>query len=216
MSLTPFCPHYNELPDDLPIFPLPGVLLLPRGQLPLNIFEPRYLAMVDDVMGSRHRLIGMVQPKADGSLYNIGCAGRITTLDETTDGRYLITLSGVIRFSIAEERAQKNGFRRIKPQWATFRGDMESANMLDIDRDKLIHLLGEFFDHHGLNCDWEAIKGAPDDRLMTCLAMVCPFEAGEKQALLEAGCCKERAKLFMTLLEIAATRPSGEPLETKH
>lgn len=211
----PFTPHFEDLPDDLPIFPLPGVLLLPRGQLPLNIFEPRYLAMVDEALVTRHRLIGMVQPKPDGSLYTIGCAGRITTLDETHDGRYLITLTGIARFSIAEERAQKNGFRRVRPVWQAFKEDMIEKDRLDIDRQKLIHLLEEFFDQHGLNCDWDAVKHAPDDRLMTCLAMVCPFEAEEKQALLEAECCNARAKLFMTLLEIASTR-LGEPLDTKH
>ncbi len=215
MTATPFGPRYQDLPDDLPIFPLEGVLLLPRGQLPLNIFEPRYLAMIDESLRTSHRLIGMVQPRADGSLYDVGCAGRITTFDETADGRYLISLTGLIRFRIAKEQAQKNGFRRVIPDWQGFEADMQPVKALDIDRDKLLHLLQNFFEQHGLNCDWSVIKDTPDDRLMTCLAMICPFESGEKQALLEAECCKQRADLFMTLLEIASARDAA-PLDTKH
>lgn len=215
MTATPFGPRFSDLPDDLPIFPLGGVLLLPRGQLPLNIFEPRYLTMIDEALTTPHRMIGMIQPKANGDLFEIGCAGRITTFDETQDGRYLISLSGIIRFRIGEELAQKNGYRRVRPEWRVFEKDMQPANKIDIDREKLLTLLEHFFDHHGLSCDWSVVKDTPDDRLMTCLAMICPFENEEKQALLEAGCCGERAKLFMTLLEIAAKRPLT-PLDTKH
>lgn len=214
MTAASLLPRYEDLPEDLPILPLAGVLLLPRGQLPLNIFEPRYIAMIDDALRTRQRMIGMVQPKSDGSLYEIGCAGRITTFDETADGRYLVSLNGLIRFRITEERAQTNGFRRVHPNWSAFEKDMQPSNTIDIDRDKLLTLLETFFDQHGLHCDWEVIKDTPDDRLMTCLSMICPFENEEKQALLEADGCGERARLFMTMLEIAASRKL--PLDTKH
>lgn len=215
MTATPLGPRYSDLPDDLPIFPLPGVLLLPRGQLPLNIFEPRYLAMIDEALRTPHRLIGMIQPREDGALYDIGCAGRITTFDETPDGRYLVSLSGLVRFRVVRERDQKNGYRRIEPDWTPFEKDMQPGNALDIDRERLLILLENFFDQHDLSCDWSVVKDTPDDRLMTCLAMICPFEAEEKQALLEAGCCGHRAKLFMAMLEIAASRRVA-PLDTKH
>ncbi len=215
MTATPLGPRYPDLPDDLPIFPLEGVLLLPNGQLPLNVFEPRYIAMIDAALATPHRLIGMVQPREDGSLYEVGCAGRITTFDETPDGRYLVSLNGLIRFRVKRELGQTNGFRRVQPAWCDFACDMKPASAIDIDRDKLLMLLEGFFAQHGLNCDWNIVKDTPDDRLMTCLAMICPFEPGEKQALLEAGCCGARAKLFMTLLEIAASRGDG-PLDTRH
>jgi hypothetical protein len=219
MMQAPFCPTYSDLPDDLPIFPLEGVLLLPRGQLPLNIFEPRYLSMIDTALATTHRLIGMIQPRTDGTLYDVGCAGRITTFDETADGRYLVSLSGIIRFRVVRELEQKNGFRRVQPDWTQYERDMNAGATLDLDREKLLSLLENFFDQHGLSCDWSVVKDTPDDRLMTCLSMVCPFEAGEKQALLEAGCCGERARLFMTMLEIAAARcpeKTKPPLDTKH
>lgn len=204
----------DDLPDSLPIFPLNGVLLLPGGQLPLNIFEPRYLAMTDAALRDS-RLIGMVQPReiprnlSDDdtvAVYETGCAGRITHFEETGDGRYLITLTGVARFKIAEEQPLLGGYRRVKPQW-TYPKDKETADCLGIDRAHLTHMLEEYFSLQGLNCDWQAIEGAPDNRLITCLAMICPFDAREKQALLEAECCKARAKLFMTLLEMALSGP---------
>lgn len=197
---------YQRLPEELPVFPLPGVLLLPRGQLPLNIFEPRYVAMVDDAISS-HRLIGMLQTKDDGGLYRIGCAGRIISYNETFDGRYEIVLHGICRFRIMDELAQKSGFRRIAPDWSTYKNDMEPTGCLDIDRPRLTRLLKEYFEKHGLTCSWDAVDSAPDEKLITSLAMICPFEAKEKQALLEAACCKERAQLFMTLLEMET---SGE------
>lgn len=183
------------------MFPLQGVLLLPRGQLPLNIFEPRYVAMVDEAI-STHRLIGMIQTKDDGGLYDIGCAGRIISYNETFDGRYEIVLHGICRFKTTEELPQKNGFRRAAADWADYKEDMQPMTCLDIDRARLIGLLKSYFERHGLTCSWDAVDKASDEKLMTSLAMICPFEAKEKQALLEAPCCKERAKLFMTLLEM--------------
>lgn len=202
----------DNLPDELPVFPLGGVLLLPRGHLPLNIFEPRYLAMVDHALRT-DRLIGVVQPQAvidnaqaEGNTQNLasmGCAGRITSFEETEDGRYVIALTGICRFTIADEIAPMKGFRRVRPSWETFGCDLEPPMCLDLERKRLNDLLARFFDQHGLTVDWNAIAGAADEKLITALAMVCPFTPSEKQALLKASNCKARAELFMTLLEMA-------------
>lgn len=199
---------FESLPGEIPIFPLTGVLLLPRGQLPLNIFEPRYIAMVDDALRT-DRLIGMLQPREDGSLYSVGCAGKIVNFNETSDGRYEIVLSGVCRFRIAEELAQVNGYRRVRADWSTFEHDMKPMDCLDMDRPRLKLLLKNYFEQQGLTCSWDAVDLAGDEKLITSLAMICPFDEKEKQALLEAGCCKERAKLFMTLLEMESSGPCG-------
>lgn len=199
---------FEDLPGEIPIFPLGGVLLLPRGQLPLNIFEPRYVAMVDTAMSS-HRLIGMVQTKDDGSLYNTGCAGRITSYNETLDGRYEIVLTGVCRFRFEKELSQDSGFRRVQSDWASFENDLQKMDCLDIDRGKLRKLLKNYFEKQGLTCSWDAVDQASDEKLMTTLAMICPFDSKEKQALLEAACCKERAQLFMTMLEMECTGSCG-------
>lgn len=200
--------RFDDLPGELPIFPLGNVLLLPRGQLPLNIFEPRYVAMVDESMRSS-RLIGMVQPMEDGNLYKIGCAGRVSSFHETSDGRYEIVLNGVCRFRIDNELSQRDGFRRVSANWQEFQRDMEPMSCLDIDRSKLKKLLKNYFEQQDLTCSWDAVDNAPDEKLMTSLAMICPFDAQEKQALLEAPCCKERAKLFMTLLEMETGGNNG-------
>jgi Lon protease-like protein len=192
---------FEDLPQEIPVFPLAGVLLLPRGQLPLNIFEPRYIAMVNEAIKS-HRLIGMIQPKEDGALYNIGCAGRICSYHETPDDRYEIVLTGVCRFRIAQELEPKNGFRRVSPDWSPYQEDMAPIGCLNMDRERLKGLLKEYFEKNGLTCSWKAVDSAEDEKLMTTLAMICPFEPSAKQALLEAPCCRERAKLFMTLLEM--------------
>ncbi len=196
-------PKYTleTLPEELPIFPLTGVLLLPRGQLPLNIFEPRYIAMVDEAMSS-NRLIGMMQTREDGNLYDLGCAGRIVSYHETNDGRYEIVLNGVCRFKIEKELAQRAGFRRVKAEWKNYATDLQPMDCLDMDRGKLKELLKNYFQKQDLTCSWEAVDGAGDEKLITSLAMICPFDAKEKQALLETPCCKYRAKLFMTLLEM--------------
>lgn len=199
---------FDTLPGELPIFPLPGVLLLPRGQLPLNIFEPRYIAMVDEALRT-DRLIGMIQPKESGDLYQVGCAGRVQSYHETPDGRYEIVLRGLCRFRVESELPQKNGFRRVKAQWADYEKDLQPIDCLDIDRDRLKKLLKNYFKQHKLTCSWDAVDNAPDEKLMTSLAMICPFEAEEKQALLEARCCRERAKLFMDLLEIESCGGCG-------
>jgi len=198
---TPYKP--DDLPDALPVFPLDGVLLLPRGHLPLNIFEPRYMAMVEDALKS-DRIIGMVQPSGPDTLYAIGCAGRITSFNETTDKRYQVTLTGVSRFRIRNELPQQRGYRRVEADWGSFADDLKAASAcIDLDRARLHKLLSSYFDLQGLSCQWDAIDNAPDDKLITCLSMICPLEASEKQALLEAPCCKTRAEMFMAMLELA-------------
>jgi Lon protease-like protein len=197
----------GDLPRELPVFPLAGVLLLPRGRLPLNIFEKRYLAMFDDAIGG-DRLIGMIQPSdaaADNvapPLYSVGCAGRITSFSETGDGRYLVALDGVARFRVVEELEQRRGYRRVTAEWSPYAADLgEDAG--SVDRHRLTDLLQAYFRQQQLSANWEAIGQAPDETLVTSLAMICPFEPPEKQALLEADCLSDRAKLMMSLLEIA-------------
>lgn len=199
---------FEDLPGEIPIFPLSGVLLLPRGQLPLNIFEPRYVAMVDHAIAA-HRLIGMVQTRDDGTVYNVGCAGRVTSYNETADGRYEIVLTGICRFRFDRELSQIKGFRRVKAEWADYSNDLQKIDCLDMDRGKLRKLLKNYFEKQGLTCSWEAVDQASDEKLMTTLAMICPLDAKEKQALLEAPCCKTRAKLFMAMLEMECTGGCG-------
>jgi Lon protease-like protein len=197
----------SDLPRGLPIFPLPGALLLPRGRLPLNIFEKRYLAMFDDALGG-DRLIGMIQPSdahatgASPALFSVGCAGRITSFSESGDGRYLVALDGVARFKITEELPLYRGYRRVTPDWSPFGADLAEDNGT-VDRHRLIELLRAYFRQQSLSANWDAIGQAPDEQLVTSLAMICPFQPPEKQALLEAGCLSDRARLMMSLLEIA-------------
>lgn len=198
-----------DLPDTIPVFPLPGALLLPRARLPLHIFEPRYLAMIDDAFKTDHRLIGMVQPRdVPGSeekrLHSIGCAGRITALSETEDGRYLITLSGVSRFRIASEEEGFQPYRRCTVEWESFtrdRGACESDK--DFRREPFLKMLGRFFDESNLSTDWSALEEAEDELLINSIAMLCPFEVEDKQALLEAPTLTTRRETLVTLIEFA-------------
>ncbi len=207
MSRSPFDPRYEALPASLPIFPLPGVLLLPGGRLPLNIFEPRYLTMVHDAIAGP-RLIGMIQPSRDSEdpgsaeTYRTGCAGRIIAFQETEDRRYLITLAGLIRFDIGRELPLEQGYRRIVPDFARFRDDL-SEDTEDIDREGLIEALRAYFEVTGLGGDWAAVEKAGDETLVTSLAMACPFDPPEKQALLEAMTLAERAETLITLLRMS-------------
>ena len=208
------------LPDILPIFPLTGILLLPRGRLPLNIFEPRYLAMTRDALGGQ-RVFGMVQPsepqddgRGGGGLnppvYPVGCAGRVTQFSETDDGRYLVTLTGVSRFRIREELPLLDGYRRVVPDWRPFAHDRERPGKPEFDRDRLIRGLKSYFAQRQIQADFEAIEKAPGEYLVTSLAMACPFAPSEKQALLEAVDPDERARLLTTLVEMAATEQTTE------
>ncbi len=212
MGGSPFDPVFEQLPRELPVFPLTGVLLLPRGRLPLNIFEPRYLAMTSDALGSG-RMIGMVQPQpgqpderqpdSQPSIYQTGCAGRITSFNETDDGRFLITLAGVARFRVASELPVSRGYRRVVPDWTPFRADLEPDQGELPDRIRLVERLKPFFKLHGISADWETIEATPDERLVTTIAMICPFEPSEKQALLEAPNLPERARMLRALVEMA-------------
>ena len=222
MSEAPGPGTRAALPEVLPIFPLTGTLLLPRGRLPLNIFEPRYLAMVRDALGGE-RLIGMVQPSepqddnrgprgggVNPPVYLIGCAGRVTQFSEADDGRYLITLTGVSRFRIAEELPLLSGYRRVVPDWRPFEHDRDMPEVPEFDRARLIRGLQSYFAQRQLSADWSAVEKAPSEHLITSLAMACPFAPSEKQALLEAADLGQRATLLTTLVEMAAVKPASE------
>ena len=214
MTRSSFAPRFEDLPRTLPIFPLPGVLLLPGGKLPLNIFEPRYLAMTRAALAGP-RLIGMIQPRdpdAGGQqpeVQRVGCAGRITSFAETDDDRYLITLSGLCRFTIMGELPLDEGFRRVVPDWTPFKADLDPITTA-LDRPRLMGALRAFFADQPVRIDWQAIEQTADDRLIVSLAMLCPFEAEEKQILLEAPSPSERAKVMIAHLESAASRGEGD------
>jgi len=215
MSRGPFDPGFGDLPAVLPIFPLPGALLLPGGKLPLNIFEKRYLAMVRDAMRSDSRMIGMIQPREDEAaneppaVYATGCAGRIVAFSETDDGRYLIALTGVARFQVVRELPSASAYRRVETDFAPFRADLEEGSAAAIDRDRLIKALKAYFTLESISADWDAIVEAPDDKLVTTLAMVCPFGNREKQALLESPGLTERSQMMTALIEIAVLDNAG-------
>ncbi len=206
--MSAFDPGFDDLPGTLPIFPLTGVLLLPRGELPLNIFEPRYLNMTLDAIAG-DRLIGMIQPTetesedANPPVYGTGCAGRIVGFQETEDGRLLITLKGLCRFDVTEELPLMRGYRPVAADWSKYGADMEPAEEVMIDRDRLLGPLKTYFKIQGIQADWNAIETTSEERLITCLSMICPFEGPEKQALLEAPTLTERGKVLITLVEMA-------------
>jgi uncharacterized protein len=210
-----------DLPEVIPVFPLPGALLLPRGQMPLNIFEPRYLAMIDDALRDGHRLIGMIQPDASHAgradeppLFKIGCVGRITQLAESGDGRYLIELTGVARFRVEQELPVKTDYRQCRVTYAPFADDFiprkgESA----VDREAVLTALRAFMKANDLKADWEGIDQAPNEALVNALSMMSPYGPPEKQALLEAPDLKTRAELLVAIteIELAKKNTEGEP-----
>ena len=204
----------TDLPDVIPVFPLPGALLLPRARLPLHLFEPRYLAMLDDVLKTSNRLIGMVQPyetPGGGRLHTIGCAGKVTAFSETEDGRYMITLSGASRFRIMEEVEGFTPYRRCKVNWSGFDADLgPSEKDPGFDRDTFMKALGKYLTENGLSTDWESLGEAEDELLINSLSMLCPFEPEDKQALLEAPSLTTRRETLMTLIEYALRGGSGE------
>lgn len=209
--MSAFDPDFEDLPATLPIFPLTGVLLLPRGRLPLNIFEPRYLNMVGDALGA-NRMFGMVQPaeaQAEASqdepdVYPTGCAGRITHFEETNNGRFILSLRGVCRFRIAEEIPTTRGYRRCSADWSSFAEDLTPPTDTAIDRDRLLTAVRTYFSVKRLDANWEAIEKAEDEYLVTSIAMLCPFDPSEKQALLEAPDLSARSELLTTIIEMAA------------
>jgi len=202
-----FEPRYEELPALLPIFPLTGVLLLPRGRLPLNVFEPRYLAMTQHALGEG-RYIGMIQPQdgagdaGDPPVYKTGCMGRIVEFAETPDGRFLITLKGIVRFDVASEPPRRALFRQIVPDWRRWRDDL-GEDEEGVDRERMVAALRPFFERHGIGADSEILNSAPIEHLVNSLAMACPFSPREKQALLEAQRTGERARILTALVEMS-------------
>jgi len=213
-----------DLPQVIPVFPLSGALLLPRGQMPLNIFEPRYLEMVDDALRDGHRLIGMIQPDpahpgspAQPTLFKIGCAGRITQLAETGDGRYLMQLTGIARFRVEEELTVKTAYRQCRVSFVPFADDFVARKGEDdVDRKSLLAALAAFLKANKLKTDWQGVESAPNEALVNALAMMSPYGAAEKQALLEAPNLKTRAEMLIAIteIELAKKNTDGEtPLQ---
>jgi uncharacterized protein len=214
----------GDLTDVIPVFPLPGALLLPRGQMPLNIFEPRYVAMVDDALRSGHRLIGMIQPDAAHSgaesrpnLYRIGCVGRITQIAETGDGRYLMQLTGIARFRLEQELPVNTLYRQCRVSYLPFVDDFTARRGEEaVDRERLLEALTTFLKANNLKADWDGIENAPSEALVNALAMMAPYGPAEKQALLEAPDLKTRAEILVALteMEMAKKATGGEtPLQ---
>ncbi len=202
-----FNPPFEDLPTKIPIFPLTGVLLLPHGKLPLNIFEPRYLNMITAALAG-HRMIGLIQPTGPNEgdqpdIYKTGCAGRITSFNESEDGRYLVTLSGLIRFDLAEELPLRDGYRVAVPDWGPYCDDLAEETGAGVDRDRMLRALKGYFTVNDVDANWDAIKDTTTDRLVNALAMMCPFQPSEKQALLEALSLGDRANVMVALLEMA-------------
>ncbi len=221
MSINAIYKGPDDLPGVIAIFPLPGALLLPRGQMPLNIFEPRYLAMIDDAMRSGTRLIGMIQPDPvhagpdpnKPQLFQVGCVGRITQLAESGDGRYLIQLTGISRFRVEQELALGTPYRQCRVTYAPFVADFTARKGEDeVDRKTLLRTLAEFLKVNNLKADWEGIENAPNEALVNALAMMSPYGAAEKQALLEAPDLKTRAEILVAVTEIELAK--GESGET--
>jgi Lon protease-like protein len=211
-------PRPDELPRAIAVFPLSGALLLPRGKLPLNIFEPRYLAMTEDALAAG-RMFGMIQPDpkaplglSGAGLYRIGCLGRLSSFSETEDGRLLITLTGLIRFAVEHELDINRGYRRVRPDFSDFLADLnQDTAPTGVEREALLAALRGYFGRRHFEANWDAIRRMPDDALIVTLAMVCPFEPAEKQALLEARTQAERATILLALLQMGAAEPDSPP-----
>jgi Lon protease-like protein len=213
-----------DLPEIIPVFPLPGALLLPRGQMPLNIFEPRYLEMIDDSMRDGHRLVGMIQPdpahpgpEDKPFLFKIGCVGRITQIAETGDGRYVLQLTGISRFHVEEELTVATAYRQCRVSYMPFKNDFIARKGEEhVDRKSLLEALSAFLKANNLKTDWEGIENAPNEALVNALAMMSPYGAAEKQAMLEAPDLKTRAEVLIavTEIELAKKTAGGEtPLQ---
>ncbi len=212
-----FDPEFDQLPARIPIFPLPSALLLPGGQLPLNIFEPRYLAMVTHALSTPSRLIGMVQPldkntqtDAAGNplLFETGCAGRLSFFQESDNGRFVIALTGLCRFNRRDQQLDPNGFLVADVDWQPFVNDLR-IDVSAFDRGPLIKVMRRYFDLKGFETDWTQIENSDNDQLLATLSMVCPFEIAEKQALLEADTMAKRAELLIAMMEMALHNETG-------
>ncbi len=228
-----FQPSFDDLPRVIPVFPLTGVLLLPGGRLPLNILEPRYLAMTREALATTQRLIGMVQPAeptpddnrgptpaviagAAPDIYRTGCAGRITSFDESENGRYLLTLTGVIRFAAKEELAPDRGHRRVVADYTDYRDDLLDEDGAAVDRARLLEVIRAYFSRNEISANWDAIEDTPNARLITSLAMTCAFNASERQALLEAPGLAERAHVVVARMEMAVAGSGAGDGQTNH
>ena len=206
----------QDLPEVIAVFPLPGALLLPRGQMPLNVFEPRYVAMIDEALRGA-RVIGMIQPDAEAGgassvpkLYGVGCAGRITQLAETGDGRYLLSLTGIARFRVEDEVATTTPFRLCRVSFEPYASDFVArAGEDEVDRPAVLKALGDFVQATDVKVDWEGVKQAPNEALVNALSMMSPFGPREKQALLEAPDLKTRAEVLVAITEIELARARG-------
>ncbi|QTN19756.1 LON peptidase substrate-binding domain-containing protein [Brevundimonas sp. AJA228-03] len=197
-----------DLPQVIPVFPLPGSILLPRGQLPLNIFEPRYLNMIDDAMAG-DRVVGMIQPVGGPrplpSLSAVGCAGRITSFAETSDGRYLVTLTGVARFRVASELPTQTPYRQVRATFAPFESDLTAPTGGEtFERETFLGALRAYLERRQLEIDWETAEAAPQEALINSLSMALPFDGPEKQALLEALTLDDRVAVLTALMRIDA------------
>jgi hypothetical protein len=202
----------EQVPNVIPVFPLAGALLLPRGQLPLNIFEPRYLAMIDDALKA-DRVIGLIQPASEEAssgvpaLLSVGCAGRLTQFAETGDGRYLVTLTGIARFRIVEEIAAPTPYRQCRVDFSAFHADFTPREGEDaVDRDSVLATLRQFADANDLQIDWQSIREAPNEALVNALSMMSPYGPREKQALLEAPNLRRRAEVLVAITESQLAR----------
>lgn len=206
----------EELPDVIPVFPLRAALLLPRGEMPLNIFEPRYLAMIEDAIRGK-RIIGVIQPDPETEdderpdLVRVGCAGRLTAFGETGDGRYMITLTGVVRFRVVEELAATTPYRQVKADFSEFALDLAPGEGQDeVDREALLKTLKDYLTANNLEADWDGIRRAPNEALVNALAMMSPFGPREKQALLEAADLRSRAEILVAVTEMDLARARGD------
>jgi Lon protease-like protein len=201
----------DDLPKTLSVFPLTGALLLPRGALPLNVFEPRYLEMVDEAIAGS-RLIGMIQPSESEekslrpALTQVGCVGRITSFKEAEDHRYQVTLTGVCRFALAAELDVNTPYRQVEADYSRFAGDLVLTEESELPRERLMEALKNYLSRRDLKADWQSVMNAPPEHLVNALAMLCPFEPAEKQALLEAPSWSERVATLVALLEMSDAR----------
>ena len=208
----------EDCPAVIPLFPLSGALLLPRGQMPLNIFEPRYLAMADDAIRT-HRVIGMIQPEPESgrqssapALLQVGCLGRITQFAETGDDRYILTLTGISRFRLVEELSVSTPYRQARISYGDFAVDFQArAGEEAVDRASLLKALRSFAKANELKIDWKGVNEAPNEALVNALSMMCPFGPREKQALLEAPTLKDRAEVLVAITEIELARGGSDP-----
>lgn len=212
----------DNLPETIPVFPLAGALLLPHGRLPLNIFEPRYLAMIEDGLAGG-RMLGMMQgddsrPRGERgtAIYSVGCLGRLSSFSETEDGRFLITLTGIMRFRVLEEQEMRRGYRRMRVDYNPYHNDLAPLPTAEsIPREALHAVLRPYFQLQGMDVNWEAVEKTPEGMLVTTLSMLCPFAVAEKQALLEAPLPADRTQMMLTLMKMAMhggdTEGSGRP-----